>query len=226
MKSRFLNFKQPRTPRQNNSPASYYSTPPVNNKTTSSHFKESARTERSKQEKSKEKQEILLQDRLLDAALRRVSDYGWSDDCVAAGARDLGISSGAAGIFDDGAGELVGRYIERCNERMASKLQDSIWVKENGLDGAGVMKKILTAVKMRIEMIEPYHASWGQAMALQTLPANVPLAAQRTAKMVDEIWHFAGDKATDVSANAVIVAKFYCSDQSVFTIPKRLTNVQ
>lgn len=44
-----------------------------------------------------------------------------------------------------------------------------------------------------------YADSWPQAMALQALPTNTGNATKQLALLVDDIWHAAGDTATDYS---------------------------
>ena len=79
----------------------------------------------------------------------------------------------------------------------------------------GVREKIRTALRLRLEMNIPYMSRWHevysafacwllnsfcktQAMALGAQPQNVPETLRHISLMVDEIWHVAGDKATDV----------------------------
>lgn len=165
-----------------------------------------AENEQSKEE-SNDSVDMSLEERLTDAALRRVPEYGWSDDSIAAGAEDIGMSAAAIGIIEDGPAGLVGKFIDRCNRRMARTLCDEKWVKRNGLEHAEALTRLRAAIKLRLEMNEEYRSTWRQALALQSLPQNAPKAMERTAKVVDEIWHFAGDTSFNVSENKLSLSQ-------------------
>jgi ubiquinone biosynthesis protein COQ9 len=59
--------------------------------------------------------------------------------------------------------------------------------------------RLKTAVRVRLRLQAPYAASWAQAMALGALPANLPNTLRAQAELVDEMWHLADDRSTDVS---------------------------
>jgi rpsU-divergently transcribed protein len=48
-------------------------------------------------------------------------------------------------------------------------------------------------------MIIPYISKWPQALAIMTLPANVPPALANLLTLVDDICYYAGDRSVDVS---------------------------
>lgn len=48
-------------------------------------------------------------------------------------------------------------------------------------------------------MLEPYLASWPQALSLLAAPAAAPRTLQLYAELADVIWHAAGDASTDLS---------------------------
>lgn len=55
------------------------------------------------------------------------------------------------------------------------------------------------AVKEKLEMISPYKTKWPQALAIMSLPPNVPNALASLLAMVDDICYYAGDRSVDVS---------------------------
>jgi len=78
--------------------------------------------------------------------------------------------------------------------------------------------RIAAAVRMRLEMVQPHIVSWSQALSLQARstmaalqwlglssqlaqaqPRNAAAALSQRAALVDEIWHAAGDKSSDLS---------------------------
>jgi ubiquinone biosynthesis protein COQ9 len=47
-------------------------------------------------------------------------------------------------------------------------------------------------------MIVPYLSRWPQAIAIMSLPPNVPNALATILAAVDDICHYAGDRSVDV----------------------------
>jgi hypothetical protein len=48
-------------------------------------------------------------------------------------------------------------------------------------------------------MIIPYIGKWPQALAIMSLPPNVPPALANLLTLVDDICYYAGDRSVDVS---------------------------
>lgn len=55
------------------------------------------------------------------------------------------------------------------------------------------------AIQARIKMIIPYLSKWPQAIAIMSLPPNVPSALATLLTMVDDICYYAGDRSVDVN---------------------------
>uniref|UniRef100_A0A8B9KKS4 Ubiquinone biosynthesis protein n=1 Tax=Astyanax mexicanus TaxID=7994 RepID=A0A8B9KKS4_ASTMX len=68
--------------------------------------------------------EEQLQARILTAALEFVPQHGWTVDAIAAGAETLGLSAASAGMFDNGAGDLVLHFVGQCNAELADILAE------------------------------------------------------------------------------------------------------
>lgn len=54
------------------------------------------------------------------------------------------------------------------------------------------------ALKHRLHMIIPYLSKWPQAIAIMSLPPNVPQALATLLTFVDDICYYAGDRSVDV----------------------------
>lgn len=50
-------------------------------------------------------------------------------------------------------------------------------------------------------MTVPYLSKWPQALAIMSLPPNVPTSLASLLTMVDDICYYAGDRSVDVSHN-------------------------
>ncbi|KAL0410225.1 UNVERIFIED_CONTAM: Ubiquinone biosynthesis protein COQ9, mitochondrial [Sesamum latifolium] len=53
-------------------------------------------------------------------------------------------------------------------------------------------------VRINFEMQAPYISKWPQALSIQAQPSNISTSFKQRAMLVDEIWHAAGDEATDI----------------------------
>jgi len=66
------------------------------------------------------------------------------------------------------------------------------------MDRLSTQEKIKLGTLTRLGMIAPYVDRWPEALAVMGQPKNVPMSLNHLAKIVDEIWHLAGDKSADV----------------------------
>ncbi|XP_074616624.1 ubiquinone biosynthesis protein COQ9-B, mitochondrial-like isoform X1 [Acropora palmata] len=147
-----------------------------------------------------------VREKILNAALEHVSEFGWSSEAIEAGAQAIGLSAMAEGMFPHGAGELVLHFIEDCNVRLADHLvtesrAENDSEKDPSVSPARKSSRVIIrdAVEVRLRMLIPYIEQWPQAMGLMLLPYNAPDAAKNVAYLVDEIWYHAGDTSTDIN---------------------------
>ncbi|XP_075433171.1 ubiquinone biosynthesis protein COQ9, mitochondrial isoform X2 [Ascaphus truei] len=151
-------------------------------------------------EESGDEIENHLHQRILNAALQYVPEYGWSSEAIAEGAKSLDLSVAAAGMFENGGGELVLHFVSQCNAHLAELLEE-----EQKLVQLGKAEKKQTgqflrdAVDARLRMLIPYIGQWPQALGLLLLPQNIPSSFKLLTGMVDDMWHYAGDHSKDVS---------------------------
>lgn len=64
------------------------------------------------------------------------------------------------------------------------------------------------ALETRLRMVVPYLPVWPQALALMTLPPNVPTGLANLLTLVDDVCYYAGDRSVDVSRPIPIVHTF------------------
>lgn len=163
-----------------------------------------------------------VRDALVAEALNHhVPQLGFTADAVAAAASSLSLSPATHAMLARGPVELVEALHERNTRTMADLLRaDDLTLADYddddddlGNDGEqqeqrgerqrqrhlSVREKLLAAMKIRIRLQQPYRAHYAQALALQAMPQNALRAAQLTALMVDEMWHWAGDRSADFS---------------------------
>jgi ubiquinone biosynthesis protein COQ9 len=152
-------------------------------------------------------------ERILDFALARVDEDGWSELALAKGAKDAGLPSVASGMFTRGAVELVEHFMTSSLE----ELKVQCGKRSQELDPLSAEERLVEAMMIRLEAIQPHISSWPQAMALGLLPHNAPRTAQALADIADELAFQTGDRSTDgrwyakraVVAGAYISAELY-----------------
>jgi rpsU-divergently transcribed protein len=139
-------------------------------------------------------------ERLLDAILPHVAARGWSDAAIGAALDDLGWSPAAAGLLPRGPASAVDALVARFNADLAAALAAD--------DGRGgdPGARAAHAIRARIEMAAPYRSSWAQALRLQAQPRNVQTAAVASARLADEIAHYAGYRSPDVRGGDCVPA--------------------
>lgn len=71
-------------------------------------------------------------------------------------------------------------------------------------DRLSVKEKIRLATLTRLAMNAPYLDRWPEALAIMGQPSNMSMSLNHLAKIVDEIWHLAGDKSADVSLTLAV----------------------
>ncbi|XP_075225152.1 ubiquinone biosynthesis protein COQ9, mitochondrial-like isoform X2 [Lycorma delicatula] len=168
-----------------------------------------------KEEEEHEIYEESIRTKILQAALPFVHNYGWSKDAISAGAESLGYPGIVHGMFPRGGAELVQHFYCTSNQQLVEKLKTeleseddaNIIVQQEGQGPSGLktpLKKrkepkvvIAYAVETRLRMIEPYLSNWPQALAIMTLPPNVPTSLANLLTLVDDIWYYAGDRSVD-----------------------------
>ncbi|KAJ8248836.1 hypothetical protein GJAV_G00228260 [Gymnothorax javanicus] len=141
-----------------------------------------------------------LQARILSAALEFVPLHGWTVEAIADAAQTLGLSSAAAGMFTNGAGDLVLHFISQSNTQLAKMLAEHHSQVQQGQEEPKDTAEFLRyAVEARLRMLIPYVDSWPQAMSILLLPHNIPYSLKHLSTLIDDIWYYAGDRSTDMN---------------------------
>uniref|UniRef100_A0A1B6LGU3 Ubiquinone biosynthesis protein n=1 Tax=Graphocephala atropunctata TaxID=36148 RepID=A0A1B6LGU3_9HEMI len=151
-----------------------------------------------------------IRHKILQASLPFVSEYGWSKNAISAGAGTLGYPGVIHGMFPQGGADLVHHFYASCNQELATQLREAA----GSPDKTSVKEPqvfVRDAVETRLRMIVPYLAQWPQALALMTLPPNVPTALANLLTLVDDICYYAGDRSVDLNwySRRVALAAIY-----------------
>ena len=137
-----------------------------------------------------------MTERLLAAATRHVVEHGWSKAALFAAADELGYSRAVIGSVRNGAGALVHHFCEDCDSRLSVRI---VMEQEDVLDPLLPSERLATAIKWRLEMLEPVIETWPAALAAQAAPENAAATATRVALLADELVGVMGAQGVGLS---------------------------
>eukprot|EP01024_Parvocaulis_polyphysoides_P042961 TRINITY_DN3921_c2_g1_i1.p2 TRINITY_DN3921_c2_g1~~TRINITY_DN3921_c2_g1_i1.p2 ORF type:complete len:236 (+),score=26.08 TRINITY_DN3921_c2_g1_i1:133-840(+) len=129
---------------------------------------------------------------LMEKALESVPQQGWSQTSLQEAARQLGYSPAIAGGIEDA--ELVWHFMSGCNEKLRNKFESLL----QELGNSSVKEKVKRGLIERLMMNGPYINTLPQAYSIVCAPHRLQKTMQIQHQMIDDIWHFAGDKSTDL----------------------------
>jgi len=143
--------------------------------------------------KAEEKTDGDLRREILSASLKHVPRWGWTQESIAAGSKDLGLSLMAHGMFPRGGIELIEHLHDTLHEEWLADLEAT------NTQGHTTVEKLLFACRTRLLKQSGYMSAWPQALALQAMPLNAPAAIANLARTCDAAWMHAGDQSVDAS---------------------------
>ncbi|XP_030326694.1 ubiquinone biosynthesis protein COQ9, mitochondrial [Strigops habroptila] len=150
------------------------------------------------QESEDYESEEQLQHRILTAALEFVPEHGWTAEAIAEGAKTLGLSVAAAGMFHSDGSDLILHFVSECNTKLSELLeQEQKLVQLGEAEKKPTDQFLKDAVEARLRMLIPYIEKWPQALSILLLPRNIPSSLNLLASLIDDIWQYAGDQSTD-----------------------------
>uniref|UniRef100_A0A8C6X7H1 Ubiquinone biosynthesis protein n=1 Tax=Naja naja TaxID=35670 RepID=A0A8C6X7H1_NAJNA len=193
----------------------YSASSPVDEKHPGSH---PSYTDQGGEESEGYESEEQIQNQILTAALKFVPTYGWTMDAIAEGAKSVGFSVAAAGLFHNDGSELILHFVSQSNSKLSELLEEQHKLVQLGqLEKKKTDQFIKDALEARLRMLIPYIEKWPQAMSVLLMPHNIPSSFNLLTTMVDDIWHYAGDQSTDINwyTRRVILAGIYNTTELV-----------
>ncbi|KAJ2900842.1 Ubiquinone biosynthesis protein coq9, mitochondrial [Coemansia aciculifera] len=154
---------------------------------------------------------------ILDLALTKVHEHGWSTAAVAHAATELGLSSMAHGVAPDGAISLISHFMDRALDETTIEVDDQL----HEFDSTAECLRFICTTRLKQTL--PYVKRWPEAAAVLAQPQNVPLAMRQLTNLSSQMWYLAGDKSTRIdwyarrSALAAVYLStelFMCEDRS------------
>ncbi|KAL6429695.1 hypothetical protein ACFW04_007542 [Cataglyphis niger] len=138
---------------------------------------------------------------------------GWSKQAISAGAESIGYPGVVHGLFPNGGAALVQHFYSMCNRELNQMLEKEMLTIEADPSSSrkAPEKQIRDAVETRLRMMIPYKKTWPQALAIMTLPPNVPTSLANLLTLVDDICYYAGDRSVDINwyTRRMILATIY-----------------
>ncbi|KMQ97454.1 ubiquinone biosynthesis protein mitochondrial [Lasius niger] len=169
--------------------------------------------QQSTHEESDEEYEKNIKTKILGASLKFVPDMGWSKQAISAGAESIGYPGVIHGLFPNGGADLVQYFYSMCNRELNQMLEKETLAIEADPSSPGKTpeQQVRDSVETRLRMVIPYKKTWAQAIAIMTLPPNVPTALANLLTLVDDICYYAGDRSVDINwyARRMILATIY-----------------
>ncbi|KAJ8936126.1 hypothetical protein NQ318_022208 [Aromia moschata] len=145
--------------------------------------------------KFNENYEGEIKNKILEASLPFVTELGWSKEALSAGAQIMGYPGITHGMFSKGGADLVHYFQTSSNRKLVEVLKE--FRIEAGDKPNSPAEFAEQAIQTRLKMIIPYISKWPQAIAIMSLPPNVPNALATLLTMVDDICYYAGDRSVD-----------------------------
>lgn len=145
-----------------------------------------------------------IRSEILEASLKFVIEKGWSQEAISLGAESINYPGVVHGIFPMGAIELIAYFYTKCNRELIEQLQREVSDTERADSGENLIERTnprdyaIHAIRLRLEMIIPYKSTWPQAIAIMSLPQNVPTSLAHLLTLVDDICYCAGDRSVDI----------------------------
>lgn len=161
------------------------------------HQDEKEKKEEEEREKIKDEKAQAVKVKILESALKFVPVHGWSTESIVKGAEESGYPGVAHGMFAEGPIELICHFYSKCNNELISQLRAETNDGQKVVDDP--FEFLVRAVRMRLELTLVHKSNWSQALAIMTLPQNVPNSLAQLLTLVDDICYYAGDRSVDVS---------------------------
>ncbi|NNE82496.1 MAG: COQ9 family protein [Alphaproteobacteria bacterium] len=129
---------------------------------------------------------------ILEKALAHVPFDGWSHRSLHQGAADAGFDAATARrAFPGGPADAIEFWSAETDREMAAALS------EKNITDLKIRERIAAAVRWRLEALAPHREAARRALSHLSQPQHAGLGLRCLYRTVDEMWHAAGDTATD-----------------------------
>ena len=160
---------------------------------------------------------------ILSSALKRVPTHGFTTESLTLGAQDVGYLSISTNLFPKGAFSLVSYHLVTQRHTLSDRFRRPDISPGRNEPPQTILESIRSIALHRLLGNVPYIHHYQSALALLSLPSNVPTGLKELARLADEILYLAGSTTvttgwyTDRAALATIYASaelFMTQDKS------------
>jgi ubiquinone biosynthesis protein COQ9 len=145
---------------------------------------------------------------VLDSALERAGEEGFTEAVLARAGGEAGLSKAElARLFPNGPSSLIDMFFASVDAEMEKRLAKA------KLPALKIRERIIKAVETRLDIVRPNKDAARRASAYLTLPPHAALGARLLYRSVDMMWRAAGDTSTDFNfyTKRAILAGVYMS---------------
>lgn len=129
---------------------------------------------------------------ILGKALAHVPFDGWTGRTLRQGAEEAGFDDTIARrAFPRGGASAIEFWSTETDREMAAALADQ------GISDLKIRERIAAAVRWRLEALAPHREAVRRSLSYLSQPQHAGLGLRCLYRTVDEMWHAAGDTATD-----------------------------
>jgi ubiquinone biosynthesis protein COQ9 len=117
---------------------------------------------------------------------------GWTRQAVDSAAGQLGVDPVQARLaMPKGQAAMIDVYIQEVDRALEA------WFTPKRLSGMKIREKIRSLIWHRLEIMGPAREAVRRALAILSMPQNLPLALRISWRSTDLMWRIAGDTSTD-----------------------------
>ena len=129
---------------------------------------------------------------ILDKALDHVPFDGWTERSLRQGAKEAGLDDTMARLaFPRGGADAIEFWSAETDREMAAALAGQ------NITDLKIRERIAAAVRWRLETLAPHREAVRRSLSYLSQPQHAGLGLRCLYRTVDEMWHAAGDTATD-----------------------------
>ena len=137
---------------------------------------------------------------------------GWSARAVKAAAESLGVDPDIAALCFEAPVAMIDAWFAHVDAEMAARLP------AERLATMKIRERITRLVETRLALLASSREALRRAIAILTMPQNVPSGLKLGRRSADTMWRLAGDTATDYNhyTKRAILAGVYAATITVF----------
>ncbi|PLB50243.1 ubiquinone biosynthesis protein COQ9 [Aspergillus steynii IBT 23096] len=153
---------------------------------------------------------------ILSAALRHIPQHGFTRDALTLGARDAGFLDVSVQLFPRAEFDLILFWLASRRGLLRASVDDGLLLP---YADASVDQKIKVLLMERLRMNVDIRHQWQDALALMSLPSNVPLSLSELHALSDDVLNLAGDSSVDAAwyTKRLSVSAIFASAEVVMT---------